>query len=78
MDPLVNALLAALDRGGSYAIAATFIILWWLERKERIDAYTELKEIARRATDALNNAANALGDLRVYLGLNRHERRDEK
>lgn len=71
MSPELQALLNLVTGGGPYALAAVFAFLWW-------DARTDLKEqhrmaplLLERVLTALNGNTNALGDLRVYLGLNR-------
>lgn len=76
MDPILTALLSALDKGGpGYALASIFALLWWIERKDRKEAQAEERESGKRSAEGLNNAANAIGDMRIYMGLNRQDRR---
>lgn len=48
---------------GKYGPLAPFIILWWLERGERIDAQNELKQIAKDSVIAMTKADAAIGQL---------------
>jgi membrane protein implicated in regulation of membrane protease activity len=88
MDPLLTAVLSAIERGGTALIPLTIFlaILWWRATaaldKEQTDAkkaqkeyQDELKELTRRASDGLNNASNSIDHVLVYMGMNRQERR---
>lgn len=44
MDSLA-ALIEALKAGGPYAMAAIFILGWWLERKDRQEKETHLRAV---------------------------------
>lgn len=74
MDPILTELWNAAKQAGPFA-SLILLCLWWLERGDRKIAQDNEREANRRAADGLNNAANAIGDLRVYLGLNRQDRR---
>ena len=44
MDTLTG-LIEALKAGGPYAMAAIFILTWWLERKDRQEKETHLRAV---------------------------------
>ncbi|HVW29256.1 MAG TPA: hypothetical protein VHC69_28010 [Polyangiaceae bacterium] len=44
MDSLTS-LMEALKAGGPYAMAAIFILGWWLERKDRQEKETHLRAV---------------------------------
>lgn len=44
MNSLTN-LIEALKAGGPYAMAAIFILGWWLERKDRQEKETHLRSV---------------------------------
>lgn len=46
-----------------YGPLAPFIVLWWLERGERIDAQNELKQIAKESVVAMTKADATIGQL---------------
>lgn len=41
----INALIEALKAGGPYAMAAIFIVGWWLERHDRREKETHLRSV---------------------------------
>lgn len=71
MDAL-TALIEALKAGGPYAVAALFIIGWWLERKDRREKESRLADMyertvtlvqeSTRASDRMQSAMTALKD----------------
>jgi hypothetical protein len=52
-----------LDILKSYGPLAPFVIMWWLERGERIDAQNELKQIARDSVVAMTKADDSISQL---------------
>ena len=68
----VNALIDALKAGGPYAMAAIFILGWWLERKDRqekelhmravYDKTVTLVQETTRTVDRMQSAVTALTD----------------
>lgn len=66
-------LVGLIREGGTIAVAGVFAVLWWLERGERKELLKTKDAIIERVINALNNSSNSIGDLRVYLGLNRHD-----
>lgn len=65
-------LVEVLKTGGPYAITAVFIAGWWLERKDRREKETHLREMyertvtlvqeSTRASDRMQSALTALKD----------------
>lgn len=65
-------LVEVLKTGGPYAITAVFIAGWWLERKDRREKETHLREMyertvtlvqeSTRASDRMQSAMMALKD----------------
>ncbi len=54
---------AVFDFIAKYGPLAPFVIMWWLERGERIDAQTEIKQIAKDSVVAMTKAESSLGQL---------------
>lgn len=84
MGPELATLLGLVQTSGALT-APVFALLWWLERAERqavqlrleaaSKAYSDdLRLLNKDSTAATNAAANSIGDMRVYMGLNRQER----
>lgn len=71
MGPELSALIALISGGGPYVLAAVFAYLWWSEREYGRTRQLFVDALLERVLNSLNGNANALGDLRVYLGLNR-------
>lgn len=69
MDALAT-LVETLKAGGPYAMAAIFIAGWWLERKDRREKESHLRDMyertvtlvqeSTRASDRMQNAMTAL------------------
>lgn len=65
-------LVEVLKAGGPYAITALFVVGWWLERKDRREKDTHLREMyertvtlvqeSTRASDRMQSAMMALKD----------------
>jgi len=66
----LTALVETLKAGGPYAMAAIFIAGWWLERKDRREKESHLRDMyertvtlvqeSTRASDRMQNAMTAL------------------
>lgn len=50
-------------KGLGTAAGPIFALLWWLERNERKDAHSELRDIAKDSTTAITKVEGAVGQL---------------
>lgn len=73
MGPELTALIGLISGGGPYVLAAVFAFLWWTEREDGRLRRALFDQLLERALSVINGNANALGDLRVFLGLNRND-----
>lgn len=73
----LEAFIALITGGGPFVLAAVFAVLWWRSDEERKAKEVLFGKLLERTINALNTNANALGDLRVYLGMER-ERHDKE
>jgi hypothetical protein len=73
VDPSLGALIGLITGGGPYVLAAVFAFLWWSEREERRAGQATIASLLERTLKALSDTANAIGDLRVVLGMHRND-----
>jgi hypothetical protein len=73
MSPEFAKLLELMSGGGSYVLATVFAYLYWSEREERRALNLKVDAMLERCINAINGSANAVNDVRVYLGIKRNE-----
>lgn len=66
MDPVLAEMLAWGKAGGA-ALAPVFVVLWWLERQERITAQTQNGAMMERIIIAMQETKTALQTFGVIL-----------
>jgi hypothetical protein len=50
-------------KAGGGILAPVFAILWWLERGERQDSQTELKQVSEKSVVAITELKSLIGQL---------------
>lgn len=68
MEPMLTALLAALERGGPYVIAIVFAILYWDQRLERREQTALLLKLVPEMVAVTKDVKAAIDMLRVAMG----------
>jgi hypothetical protein len=68
VDPLLTALLGAMEKGGPWAVAIVFAIGWWLERTERKENTGLLLKMVPDMIAATKDVKAAIDMLRVAVG----------
>ncbi len=64
MGPEVSTLLDLLSKGGPSFIAAFCIIMWWLERRDRVRLQTERDALLERVITSQLTGAQSMRDIR--------------
>lgn len=67
-------LLELITGGGPTVLAAVFAYLWHLERSRNEALSLKIEALLERCINAINAGAMSVGDLRVFLGLQREEK----
>lgn len=50
-------------KAGGGVLAPVFAVLWWMERDERRDAQTELKQVSEKSVAAITEVRALIGHL---------------
>lgn len=67
MDPLTS-ILAFIEKGGPFALASVFAVMWWNERTERKDTTKLLLQMVPDMIGATKDVKAAIDMLRVAVG----------
>lgn len=68
MDEALKWLVGVVQQGGSTAIAAVALTMWWLERQERKETQDRFFTLAEKVAGALIDNTRTLDDFKDLIG----------
>lgn len=68
MEPALTTILGLLERGGPWALASVFAVLWWGERSERRENTALMLKMVPDMIGAVKDMNGAIDMLRVVMG----------